>query len=254
MPPANIKLTVAYDGTHYLGWQKTETGPSIEETLQQALETALQHPVVLQAASRTDAGVHAQGQIVNFFTSSDTTRLKHSLNCLLPKDIAILAVEEMPQAFHPTLDCAGKEYHYWICNGPIQSPHLRHHSWHYHYALDVAEMRKAVPYLLGIQDFSALCNVKKNAHYENHIRNLKCIDIIEEGDQRLRIEVTGNHFLYKMVRNIVGTLVYIGRGKIPSNTLPQLLKEGDRTQMGITAPAHGLFLHHIRYHNAGVSQ
>ena len=114
----NIKLTIAYDGGNYLGWQKTSIGLSIEETLQITLEQIFQHPIVLQAASRTDAGVHADGQVVNFFTDKtklSLDKLTFSLNKLLPKDIAILSIEEMAETFHPTLDCKGKEYWYQVC-------------------------------------------------------------------------------------------------------------------------------------------
>jgi tRNA pseudouridine38-40 synthase len=157
----NIKLIVAYDGRHYLGWQKTQEGPSIEEGLQQVLEKIFQEPIQLQAASRTDAGVHAIGQVVNFISHhSQITieRLKISLNSLLPDDIRILKVEQMPKNFHPTLDCKEKEYHYWICNDTVQLPQHRFYSWHIHTPLDIAAIKRGATFLKGIHDFAALCN------------------------------------------------------------------------------------------------
>ena len=139
----NLKLTLSYEGTQYLGWQKTKMGPSIEETLEKALSQVLRHPVKLQAASRTDAGVHAAGQVINLFTSSpeDLFRLKKSFNGVLPRDISVLTLEEMPDAFHPTLDAQGKEYHYHICLGNVQLPFLRLVSWHFPYPLNIDEMQ-----------------------------------------------------------------------------------------------------------------
>src|SRR3569832_1557498 len=154
----NIKLVLAYDGTAYLGWQKTEMGPSIEEELLKVLEQILQHPVKLQAASRTDAGVHAEGQVVNFFTEKNTDRLLRGCNGLLPEDIRVLKVEEMPDRFHPTLGATGKEYHYSVCLGPTQLPFQRKFSWHFVKPVDVQKMREAAQFLIGRHDFSALTN------------------------------------------------------------------------------------------------
>lgn len=245
----NIKLTIAYDGTDYLGWQKTETGASIEEAMENVLVQVLQHPVSLQAASRTDAGVHAAGQVVNFFTSKDIplNKLKYSLNCLLPHDIAVNAIQEAPVGFHPTLDCKGKEYHYHVCYGRIQLPPQRLYAWHYPYELDLEVIRNAIPLLIGQRDYSVFCNVKKNHTYSHYIRNVESIDMIELPDDCLRFEICGNNFLYKMVRNIVGTLVYVGRGKIAVDELQSIITEGDRTRAGMTAHAHGLKLHRVLY-------
>jgi tRNA pseudouridine38-40 synthase len=246
----NIRIILAYDGTNYLGWQKTSTGPSIEAILQTTMEKILQEPVVLQAASRTDAGVHAKGQVVNFFTTKediDLFKLVHSLNCMLPKDIVVIEAQIAPDHFHPTLDNKGKEYHYHLFYGAVQYPHLRRTSWHYPQKLDISLMREAVQILLGTHDFSAFCNLKKNTEYEDYIRTITRLEIFELPDNNLRIEIEGNNFLYKMVRNIVGTLVYIGSKKIDVNQLKSILESGDRTQAGVTAPAHGLFLAKVIY-------
>lgn len=247
----NIKLTVAYDGTHYLGWQKTKEGPSIEECLEQVLEQILQHPVTLNAAGRTDTGVHARGQVVNFFSenySLDREKLKKSLNSLLPSDIAVLAVEAAPDSFHATTSCIGKEYHYRLCNAEVLLPQYRHTCWHYAYALDVGRMHYGAHVLAGTYNYKSLTNSKPDVKSDDFQRRVDKIDIIEEGEEgMLLIKVSGEKFLYKMVRNLVGTLAYVGRGLIRPEQLPSILESGDRTRAGITAPAHGLSLHRVFY-------
>ncbi len=241
----NLKLTIAYEGTSYLGWQKTEMGPSIEGELQKVLEQILQHPVKLQAASRTDAGVHAEAQVVNFFTSKEVVldRLKKSINGLLPADIRIVGIEMMPDGFHPTLQAKGKEYHYSICYGPTQLPFHRNFSWHFVKPLDIEKMKEAASFLIGKHDFSALTNEKQ----EDNVREVFHIKIEEIEPTRLRIRVAGNHFLYKMVRNIVGTVVYAGCDRLLLNDIRSLLESGNRSFAGMTAPAHGLTLKSVYY-------
>lgn len=246
----NIRLKVAYDGTQYLGWQKTQMGPSVEEALERTLSQILQEDIVLQAASRTDAGVHAKGQIVNFISKKETLplqRLLISLNCLLPKDIAILNIEQADDSFHPTLDCRNKEYHYSVCYGTAQLPHHRFYSWHYPHPLNLLAMQQAAEQIVGQRDFSAFCNFKKNSAYDHYVRHVQEINIAELPNSQLQFQIRGNNFLYKMVRNIVGTLVYVGCGKIDAKSIPAILLSKDRTQAGVTAPAHGLCLHSINY-------
>lgn len=246
----NVKLRVAYDGSRYLGWQKTRMGLSIEETLEKVICQVLQEDVALQAASRTDAGVHAEGQIVNFVTTKGILcfqRLLVSLNCLLPKDIAVMEVEQAPEEFHPTLDCVCKEYHYSVCDGTAQLPHRRYYSWHYPHRLDVGSMRRAATMIVGKRDFSSFCNFKKNGDYDHFVRDLQEIAIEEHSNSEVLFRIRGDNFLYKMVRNIVGTLVYVGCGKIAEGAIPEIVACGDRTRAGMTAPAHGLCLHRIFY-------
>lgn len=245
----NIKLLLTYDGTNYLGWQKTRMGPSIEETLQIALEQILQHKICLQAASRTDAGVHADGQVVNFFTEKHTSikKLHHSLNSLLPKDIVVVDITQENLDFHPTLDAHEKEYRYFVCVHPIQSPQKRLYSWHYPYVVDISLMKKAAKQLIGIHNFAAFCNAKKNEKYSSTFREVSTIKIEETNDKMLCFTVRGTNFLYKMVRNIVGTLIYVGCGKLSADAISNILKGLDRTQGGVTAPAHGLTLHKVIY-------
>ena len=213
----NIRSVLAYDGSNYLGWQITHMGPSIEGELTQQLRQILQEPVQLNAASRTDAGVHAEGQVVNFLTANNSIsaeKLKASLNRLLPKDLVVLQCEEAAVDFHATLHTRSKEYHYHLCCGRFQMPPLRRYSWHYTSQLDLEAMRSAAQLFIGEHDFSSFCNVRKNIRYADYIRTLYKLEIIPLEANRLRFEIHGDHFLYKMVRNLVGTLLYVGCGKL----------------------------------------
>lgn len=244
----NLKMTVAYDGTLYLGWQKNNAGPSIEECLQTALQQILQEDVVLSAASRTDAGVHAKGQVTHFFTTNSIClyKLRGSLNSLLDETIAILDIEEAPMQFHSTLNCIKKEYWYHVCFGKIQNPFFRRTSWHFPYFLEFDNMQEAACNLLGKHDFSAFCN-QRSDWVRNAICDLKELFILPLSKDRLRFMIHGDHFLYKMVRNLVGTLVYIGCSKLAVNQISNFLMSKDRSQIGMTAPAHGLLLKKVCY-------
>ena len=246
----NIKMTVVYDGTAYLGWQKTRMGPSIEEALQNILEKILQEKIILQAASRTDAGVHARGQVVNFLTikqNLDVGKLQHGLNHLLPRDIVITEVLEVDLSFHPTLDCLGKEYCYSICCGPFQLPQHKLYSWHVSCPMDFDQIQIASKALIGRHDFSSLSNSPKTTNYSHTIREMKAIDILRLPDQRVEIHMIGNNFLYKMARNIIGLLCDVGKGKIGSDQIPKILSNCRRSSAGVTAPAYGLSLHKVFY-------
>jgi tRNA pseudouridine38-40 synthase len=238
-------MILSYDGTDYLGWQETRMGSSIEGELKKVLKQILQTEVKLQAASRTDAGVHAEGQVVNFFsdTSLDLERLKYSLNGLLSASIRVTQVQEVPSQFHPTLDATSKEYHYYVCLGPFQLPFHRKFSWHFKKGVNLDIMRSESKFLLGTHDFSAFTNERQ----DNNVRTLYKIEIDSIDDHRLRFKVSGNKFLYKMMRNLVGTLMYVGCEMLPLGVIQQLIQTKDRRQAGITAPAHGLILKCVRY-------
>ncbi len=244
----NIKLTLTYDGTAYFGWQKTDEGPSIEQTLQHVLETVLQHPITLQAASRTDRGVHAQTQVVNFFSDKPLNfeKFHFQLNSMLPKDIRVLTIANERDDFHPTLDVAEKTYVYSITADFFQMPLDRHYAWHVFYPLDLNLMKEGASQLVGTHDFKGFTNRKIDEIYEDHIRTIHDISIVQNGNQ-IQIIITGNNFLYKMIRNIVGTLVYIGCKKLPIHVINSLKLEKNRTLAGITAPAHGLSLFKLKY-------
>jgi len=243
----NVKLIIAYNGSRYLGWQKTKEGPSIEETLEKALSALLQETIALQAASRTDAGVHAEGQVVNFFSqkeSLDIAQLQRGLNAILPKDISVFSVSQAKEEFHPTLDSLAKEYWYLICNSSAQLPFYKDTSWHFPLPVYVSAMLRAADHLLGTHDFSAFCN-DGALPKRGGICRLDRIDISPLPEQRIKISITGDHFLYKMVRNIVGTLLYVGSGKLAADSLPDILLSKKRANAGVTAPAHGLLLKEV---------
>lgn len=245
----NVVMQIAYDGTNYFGWQKTKTGPSIEEGLEGALTKVLQHTVSLQAASRTDRGVHAHGQVVNFTTTKSLhlPSLKRSLNQLLPDDIRVLSVDAMPLEFHPTLSAKSKEYHYHLVYDKELMPHLRYTHWHNPAPLDIEAMRQAAVHCVGTNDFKSFCNQRNNLSYETTVRSLTKLTICELEEKRLRIELEGNHFLYKMARNLVGTLVYVGRHLIQAESITEILQSKKRELAGPTAPAQGLTLYKVYY-------
>ncbi len=239
------RALITYDGTQYLGWQKTRMGPSIQETFSFAIEKTTQEQILPEAASRTDKGVHAKGQMIAFPLQKkwDPYRLACALNARLPKDIRILSIEEVLEDFHPTLHATGKEYHYHICLSPFQEPTQRLYAWHFPRDLDLSLMETASQQLIGKHDFSAFANEKE----DRPVCHLKSIDFHKEEKEKLKIILQGDRFLYKMARNLVGTLIYIGSGKLPPDCIPSILSSRDRKKAGLTAPAHGLFLHHVIY-------
>lgn len=247
--PHRYKITISYDGTTYRGWQKTRLGPSIEETLEKALHRLTGEVIALDAASRTDAGVHAEGQVVAFQTSRglSSARWLIALNGLLPPEIRALSVEEVPQDFHPTLDNKGKEYQYKLTSAPIQLPLERLYAWHIPYPLDIEAMKEAAERLVGTHDFSAFCNSLKELKLKDRVRTLRRILIIRVNSRMLIIKMRGDSFLFRMARNLVGTLVYVGLGKITPDEVATILTSKKRTQAGICAPAHGLTLTKVYY-------
>jgi tRNA pseudouridine38-40 synthase len=241
----HYKAIISYIGSSYLGWQKNNAGPSIEESLEKALaQIGGGKTPLIQAASRTDAGVHAHGQVIDFLMGQPV-RL-HNINAVLPQDISMLELEEVSPTFHATLDCTSKEYHYHLCNDAAQLPFYRHTSWHVPSSLCESAMKKAAAHLIGVHDFSAFCN-ERSKWEKDTVREIFQIEIIPLGHRRLNITVRGNRFLYKMVRNIVGTLVDVGSGKRSADALPEILQAKSRSLAGVTAPAHGLALHRVFY-------
>ncbi|MBS3904577.1 MAG: tRNA pseudouridine(38-40) synthase TruA [Simkania sp.] len=244
----NIRGLLAYKGTSFLGWQKTNMGPSIQEELEKALFTILRYSTRVKAASRTDAGVHARGQVINFFLhkKEELPVLKRRLNALLPKDIAILQLDEAVITFCPTTQAKSKEYHYDVVFGSIQSPFYRAFSWHVPYILDPIKMQEAADQLLGIHDFSSFCN-ERSLQEIDPICHLLRLTVEEVQQGYLRIRAFGDRFLYKMVRNLAGTLVYVGCQKLKVDNIKTILHSKQRSFAGITAPAQGLFLHRVYY-------
>ena len=241
-----IKLTVAYDGTNYCGWQIQPNGITIEEVLNKKLSKLTGEEIRVIGASRTDSGVHARGNVAVFDT--DTTippdRLAYALNRRMPEDIVIVKSEEVPADWHPRYCDTVKTYEYHILNTRVPDPIRRRTTYFVSYSLDLENMRRAAGYLLGEHDFASFCNVRTNA--EDTVRTVYDLDILENGEE-LTIRIRGNGFLYNMVRIIVGTLLRVGRGFYTPEQVKDILEARDRQAAGVTAPPHGLILVGIEY-------
>jgi tRNA pseudouridine38-40 synthase len=254
MPVRWLKLTVAYDGGAYSGWQVQPDKPTVQGTLEATWQSLTQEIVRLTAAGRTDAGVHAMGQVVGVSTETRLTNedLHRGLNALLPNDIAICAIEDAPDGFHATYDAVGKRYRYQIHNGRAPSVFDRHYSWHFPQLLDAAAMHAAGQTLVGKHDFSSFETA--GSERPDSIRTIHELMVKksplaprEDYNHRITIDVAGDGFLYNMVRTIVGTLVEVGVGKQAINWPTEVLAACDRRRGGQTAPPHGLFLVSVDY-------
>jgi tRNA pseudouridine38-40 synthase len=248
----HLVLIIAYDGTAYYGWQATKEGPSLQQNLEHVLSNIFQEPITVRAASRTDRGVHAWGQVVDFVTTRpchDLQQLIISLNHLLPPDIRCQAAFQAPsELFHPTLDSVRKTYQYNISIGHTQLPHLRFTHWHVHYPLDQRLLHETAHLLIGTHDFRGLCNRRTNLDELHTMRTVHAIDIVHESEQNtLTVSITADRFLYKMARTIVGTIVWVARGKTPISSVIDAIKTRKRALAGMTAPAHGLCLVKVHY-------
>ena len=240
-----VKLTVAYDGTRYSGWQVQQNAVTIEGVLNKALSKLTGEEIAVIGASRTDAGVHAMGNVAVFDTESTIPgeRFLYVLNQKMPEDIVIVASEEVPLTWHPRHQDTLKTYEYRILNAKLPDPTRRLYTNFVSFDLDIDLMRKGAAYLVGEHDFAGFCSVKTNA--KTTVRTITDLQVLQKGDEII-IRVTGNGFLYNMVRIIVGTLVDIGRGRIKHN-MEEIINSKSRSMCGHTAPAHGLFLKKVNY-------
>ncbi|OPY78958.1 MAG: tRNA pseudouridine synthase A [Syntrophorhabdus sp. PtaU1.Bin058] len=242
----NIAIVMEYDGTNYHGWQCQPNGITLEEVTRGAIARILDHDVKVYAGGRTDAGVHASGQVVNFHTDRDIPidSLQKGLNSMLPEDIRVKAALEVDPSFHARYSARSKVYSYAIVNTPFHSPFHFRYSWHIPYRIDSNIMDETIRNIEGEHDFSAF--KKKDEIYKSTVRNVLLAGVKKRGDFiYVVIEATG--FLRYMVRNIVGTLVLVGTGKLSKDDFPAILASKDRVNAGPTAPAKGLFLRRIRY-------
>jgi tRNA pseudouridine38-40 synthase len=237
----NIKLTLCYDGTDFHGWQRQPGLRTVQQVLEEALGELSGAQTIATASSRTDAGVHALGQVVHFLTVSRhaPATFVRALNALLPRDVRVLDAEEKPQAFHATLDAKSKRYRYTIDNGPIASPFQLRYSWHVRPPLDVEAMNLAGRLLLGRHDFHSF-----ETDWPNRTSSVRTIlDLaVDRSGAFVTIEVEADGFLYNMVRSIAGTLIRVGAGRRPQAWVADVLAAESRAEAGPTAPPQGLFL------------
>ena len=247
-----ILMTIAYDGTNFSGWQKQKLPEvrTVEGELEKALRKLFRDPVLeCIGASRTDAGVHALGQraVVDVETTIPAEKIPLAVRAFLPEDIAVTKAEEVPPEFHPRFDCVKKTYEYRFWNAPAKNPKERLYSAHQAKPLDVEQMNRAASAFIGRHDFAAFCAAGSSV--SSTVRTIFYCQAEREGDV-VKIFVTGDGFLYNMVRIIAGTLMAVGLGKLLPETLPGIIEGGDRRQAGQTAEPQGLTLLEIYYENA----
>lgn len=246
--PRTLRLTLAYDGGGFHGWQRQPSVRTVQQEVEHAIASVLREPVAVVGASRTDAGVHAAGQVAHLRTSSTLPleRLRRAIGDRLPDDVTLVDLADAHPAFHATHDAIGKLYRYRIFNSPrrpceAQSQRTHWHVWH---PLDLDRMRQAGAYLVGTHDFSAFAS--SGSERSSTVRTVWSVEPTARFDE-VRIDVAGDGFLYNQVRNMVGTLYEVGRGHWPPQRVAEILASRDRRTAGPTAPAHGLCLQWVKY-------
>jgi tRNA pseudouridine38-40 synthase len=255
----NLKLTLKYDGTRFVGWQRQAEGESIQGVLEDALARFEKGPVTVHGAGRTDAGVHALAQVASASVTCthDVETLTRALNAQLPPEVRVTSVEDVPPDFHARFSATGKTYRYLLRNTPIADPFERSYVWHLPEPLNLAAMEQAAAHLVGTHDFAAFQSTGTETHgsVRTITRSELCAGVVWSGPHHaggpsglITYEVSGTGFLRHMVRAIVGTLVDVGRGWRSADSIPALLAEGRRGDAGATAPAHGLILVGVDYH------
>ncbi|HET8542042.1 MAG TPA: tRNA pseudouridine(38-40) synthase TruA [Anaeromyxobacter sp.] len=244
---AVVKLTLEYDGTRYVGWQVQPNGPSIQAEVERALAELHKAPRRVTAAGRTDAGVHALGQVVSFPEERPLPLSAYvkGMNALLPEDVAVRAAWIEPDGFDARRSARGKRYRYVIENLETRAPLGRLRAWQLFGRLDAGAMREAARHLLGRHDFAAF--QAADCASDHAVREVRRLDVIGEAGGRIEVVVEATAFVKHMVRNFVGTLVEVGQGKRDPASIPALLASGDRTRAGRTAPPQGLFLEEVFY-------
>ena len=242
----NIKITIRYDGTNYSGWQFQKNGVSIQETIQKALKKITGRKTNVIASGRTDAGVHAAAQIANFKTLSKIPleKFRMALNGVLPEDIGITNVEEVSLKFNAQKSAKSKLYRYTIYNKDFMDPLIRFFASKCYFKLDAARMKRGAKYLVGRHDFTSFQTM--DSPRKSAVRTIKDIRVKRVGDI-IYIDIEADGFLYNMVRNIVGTLIEVGRGKFAADRVKEILAKKDKRSCGPTAPARGLCLIKVRY-------
>lgn len=247
----NLKLTLSYDGTHFQGWQIQPGFRTVQEVVEQAIQSIIQERVRSNVCGRTDAGVHALGQVVNFYTSTrlDAKTLLKAFNAKLPEDVAVLNVEDVGQSFCANKDAVTKRYRYVFYDQRIANPFLRYYAWHTKGSLDADAMNRAVQAIRGRFDFRSFQSDFPNRM--SSIRTITDISVVHQGDTVV-LEVEADGFLYNMVRTIAGTAFKVGRGDWPETMVGDVQKAMDRKVAGPTAPAHGLVMVRVNYNKENI--
>ncbi len=244
-----VKLTIAYDGTNYCGWQIQPNGLTVEEVINKAITKVTGVPTLVIGASRTDSGVHALANVAVFDTDSPIPpdRICHAINQKLPEDIIITSSQEVAADFHPRYCDTQKTYEYHIINTRSPLPTDRLTNYFVSFPLNVEKMKEAAKILVGTHDFASFCNIHTDV--EDTVRTVYQLDVIQDSNrpEHIIIRIRGNGFLYNMVRIIVGTLVRVGRGFYQPEQVREILEAKCRTEAGVTAPPQGLFLVEIDY-------
>lgn len=241
------KCTICYDGTLFSGYQVQPGKRTVQREIEEGLKKLHKgSDVRITASGRTDAGVHAKGQVIHFdsFLLIPEERWMKALQALLPDDIAVRKIEKAKPDFHARFQTSGKEYRYFVRLSQERDPFTRHYQYHFTYPLDIERMREAVLYLIGTHDFTSFCSAKTEV--ADRIRTITEIELIEK-DELLIFRYAGSGFLYNMVRILTGTLLEVGRGLRKPEEIPVILQQKDRQQAGKTAPAHGLYLWEVFY-------
>ncbi|MYC39637.1 MAG: tRNA pseudouridine(38-40) synthase TruA [Candidatus Dadabacteria bacterium] len=243
----NIKIVIEYDGTDYHGWQCQANLPTVQKTIEDALRQITGENIKITGSGRTDAGVHAMGQVASFLTETqlDSETLRKALNSTLPRDISIIKALEVPEGFHAQFSSRNKIYEYRIFNRPHPPALQRNRVWHIPEKLDTGKMKEAASHLEGKHDFSVFATA--DITVKTTVRTVKRVHIKKTREGIILIEIEANGFLKRMVRMITGTLVETGKGKLAPEGFGQILAQGQKTKNVFTAPPQGLFLKKVLY-------
>jgi len=245
-PDRNIKAVITYEGTRYAGFQRQENGLTVQEVFENAILQLTGQTVKVIAAGRTDAGVHARGQVINFHcnTRLHPAQIQKALNHFLPEDVLAGEVEEAPPQFHARFSAKSKTYSYRIYHSQLRPVFQRNFVYHYRFPLQVDQMREAAETLVGTHDFRSF--QATGTPVKNTMKTIHFCKVTTE-DQEIRLEINGDGFLYHMVRNIAGTLILVGNGRITTEYFQDIIAAKDRARAGPTAPASGLCLEEVFY-------
>ena len=250
MDNIKLKLTVAYDGTHYKGWQVQKNGVTVQQRIEEALQRLFPSIKRIHSSSRTDTGVHARGMVAHVEVSKpeyriEERKLRLALNSFLPDDVRVMQAKRVPMSFHARFDASGKQYRYSVWNHPVMDPLQNNTAWHVPRELDFERMQRGAKHFVGKWDFRAFA-VKREYEMRSTVRTVTACKIYKKGSM-LTWVIEGDGFLYKMCRGIVGTLVEVGTGKLKPGDVRDILKSCDRSRAGMTAPPQGLVLWKVFY-------